>query len=112
MGLFQESFKIEIERLEEEKLQLEIRLKEIHGNNSSIVITEETILKLLSNFRKFVKERNSAECMKFIQHYVKKVIVYPDKVEAVYTVATLFKDDNEFQITSENKIAEDGRIAV
>jgi len=40
----------------------------------------------LSSFQKSVRERNIIECKEFVQNYIEKVLVYPDRVEATFKI--------------------------
>lgn len=94
---FQESFKIEVTELEQEKLKHQTRLLELQDRECKPVFTEDMFRALVTNFHKLVRERNLSECKKFLQRYVQKVVVFPDRVEVIYTMATsLFEGEEGF----------------
>lgn len=74
----------ELEKLENEKKELENQLNELKNNSPKTIIDEETLKKILSAFRQFVKERNIPEVKKFINQYVDKVLVFEDHVKVVF----------------------------
>ena len=51
-------------------------------------IVEEDVRKALSKFKEFMKENNYIECKNFINQYIDKIIVYRDKVEVTFKVAS------------------------
>lgn len=51
-------------------------------------IVEEYVRNALSKFKEFMKENNYIECKNFINQYIDKIIVYRDKVEVTFKVAS------------------------
>ena len=88
----------QIKSLDSSKKDLEKRIEE-----SKITafppIVEEDVRKALSKFKEFMKGNNYIECKNFINQYIDKIIVYKDKVEVTFKVASAifnasFPDDN------------------
>jgi site-specific DNA recombinase len=85
-GISVETVKDELKRLEERKRFVEDYLKDIHLKNNVAVISEEAIVELIGKSREFVKNHNISECQNFIHSYIKKVIVYNDRVEVLFKI--------------------------
>ena len=97
-GVNQELMIEQIKSLDSSKKDLEKRIEE-----SKITafppIVEEYVRNALSEFKEFMKENNYIECKNFINQYIDKIIVYKDKVEVTFKVASAifnasFPDDN------------------
>ena len=97
-GFIQATFKEKMSELEEQKLRLEVRIQEIRMKSKCKILTEEAIKNLFSVFKNFVAEKNIPECKKFIDSYVEKVLVFPDRVEVTLKVA--IENGNSLQLTS------------
>lgn len=86
-GVNQELMIEQIKSLDSSKKDLEKRIEE-----SKITafppIVEEDVRKALSKFKEFMKENNYIECKNFINQYIDKIIVYRDKVEVTFKVAS------------------------
>ena len=56
---------------------------------------------LLINFSGYVITRNIPECKKFIQNFVKEVVVYKEHIEVIFNVSfSLFKNSGEIEVIS------------
>ena len=56
---------------------------------------------LLNNFSGYVITRNIPECKKFIQDFVKEVVVYKEHIEVIFNVSfSLFKNSGEIEVIS------------
>lgn len=88
-GFIQEEFKERMENLRLEKIKLGQKLVDININENIPEVTEENIKQLCSKFKEFVINRNIPECKKFIQDFVKEVIVFKDHVEVIFNMAFL-----------------------
>lgn len=86
-GVNQELMIEQIKSLDSSKKDLEKRIEE-----SKITafppIVEDDVRKALSKFKEFMKENNYIECKNFINKYIDKIIVYKDKVEVTFKVAS------------------------
>lgn len=58
---------------------------------------------LLNNFSGYVITRNIPECKKFIQDFVKEVVVYKEHIEVIFNVSFLFKNSGEIEVISKIK---------
>lgn len=59
---------------------------------------------LLSNFKGYVISRNIPECKKFIQDFVKEVIVYKEHIEVIFNVSySLLKSSDGVKVISKIK---------
>ena len=85
-GFIQEEFKVKMEELKERKVYLEGRLVDIEASQSVTKVTEEDIRGLLDGFKKYVVSKNIPECKKFIQDFVREVIVYKTHVEVIFNM--------------------------
>ena len=94
-GYAESAFKDKIAELEDEKVALETRLKELGSTDPALNMDEETLRKLISKFKGFVQEKNIPECKKFIQSFVDRVVVYKDHVEVTLKVTSNFSAQNE-----------------
>ncbi|WP_027400085.1 recombinase family protein [Anaerovorax odorimutans] len=88
-GFYQEEFKTKIESLKQRKIDLEASLKEISVENKAPIVTETDIRKLILDFKEYVIRKNVPECKKFIQDFVKEVIVYNEHIEVIFNVSFL-----------------------
>jgi site-specific DNA recombinase len=105
-GYTKSAFKDKISELEKLKNELELRLKEIELTNSSLSVNESMLRKMIAMFQQYVKEQNIPECKKFIDSFLQKVVIYKDKVEVVFKIAsTSFEGQNDCLIfKTEEKI--------
>ncbi|OLN33846.1 Recombinase [Desulfosporosinus metallidurans] len=78
----------ELDRLELLKQNLEIKLNGIMNTQENIkVIDEETIKKILSEYKKHIHDRNTYEVKKFISQFVQKVEIYKDYIKVVLSLS-------------------------
>ena len=94
-GFSQSSMVGKLAELEERKAQVESRLQENRNKLQREPVTEEAVRKLLGRFREFVRARDIPEIKKFINSFVKKVIVSKGHVVVVFLFAqyALFHND-------------------
>lgn len=97
----QEEFKRKMDELKERKSELEFKQAQIKSTEIEERITEEDLRKLLNNFSGYVITRNIPECKKFIQDFVKEVVVYKEHIEVIFNVSfSLFKNSGEIEVVS------------
>lgn len=103
-GFMQEEFKEKMDELKERKAELEFKQAQIKSCEIEQRITEEDVRGLLNNFSGYVITRNIPECKKFIQDFVKEVVVYKEHIEVVFNVSfSLFKNSGEIEVISKIK---------
>lgn len=91
-GFMQEEFKTKMEELKNKKSDLEYKMTQLESKDMTQIITEEDVRSLLNNFSGYVISRNIPECKKFIQDFVKEVVVYKEHIEVIFNVSfSLFK---------------------
>lgn len=104
-GYVESAFKDKMAELEDQKIALETRLKELGSSDPALNMDEETLRKLISKFKGFVQEKNIPECKKFIQSFVDRVVVYKDHVEVTLKVTSNFSAQSEcLMLKTEEKI--------
>lgn len=86
-GYMQPEFKEKMTELDEQKAICETQLFEIHVPEERTVVTEPMLRKMIGMFRDFVQAKNIPECKKFIQSFVKRVVVFHDRVEVTMRLA-------------------------
>lgn len=100
-GFMQEEFKTKIDELKQRKSELEFKQTQMNINKIEERITEEDVRNLLNNFSGYVITRNIPECKKFIQDFVKEVVVYKEHIEVIFNVSfSLFKNSGDIEIIS------------
>ena len=86
-GIYDDSVSLELKSLRERKNEIQLALnnesKRVEINS---VITEDMVRDTLYKFKDYVREKNIAECKKFIKSFVDKVIVYRDYIEVIFKV--------------------------
>ena len=103
-GFMQEEFKIKMDELKERKAELEFKQAQIKSCEIEQRITEADVRGLLNNFSGYVITRNIPECKKFIQDFVKEVVVYKEHIEVIFNVSfSLFKNSGEIEVISKIK---------
>ncbi len=83
----QEEFKVNMDELKERKSELEFKQAQLKSDEMTQIVTEEDLRKLLNNFNGYVISRNIPECKKFIQDFVKEVVVYKEHIEIIFNVS-------------------------
>ncbi|WP_283694572.1 zinc ribbon domain-containing protein [Clostridium perfringens] len=100
-GFMQEEFKAKMDELKARKAELEFKQDQIESSEIEQRITEEDVRKLLNNFSGYVISRNIPECKKFIQDFVKEVVVYKEHIEVIFNVSfSLFKNGLGIELVS------------
>lgn len=100
-GFMQEEFKMKMDELKNRKSELEFKLSELKSDEIIQLVTESDIKKLLNNFSSYVISRNIPECKKFIQDFVKEVIVYKGHIEVIFNVSfSLLKNSEGLEVVS------------
>ena len=87
LGVAKETFVEKINALQITKKELETRIVE-GSNKKPLDVSEEQIRLALSNFKEYVKENNTVEIKAFLNAYIDKVVVNPNDVEVIFTVAS------------------------
>lgn len=72
--------------LETHKNALEDRLKNLHHAQAGRVVEVEQIQELIEHSREFVLTKNLAECRRFIESYIEKVLVFHEHVEIYFKI--------------------------
>lgn len=85
-GISVDTVKEELMKLEERKRFLEKHLHELSLKNKVTELSEEAVNELLERPREFIRTHNLAECQNFIDSYVKKVLVFNDRVEVFFKI--------------------------
>jgi site-specific DNA recombinase len=87
-GRISAALKDKLAALEEERDGLINRKSQIQTEVSNQTITPEVLQRMAMLFQQFVKENNIPECRSFIETYVERVLLYNDRVEATFRVAS------------------------
>jgi site-specific DNA recombinase len=88
-GAEEKTVRGKIRDLEQKKSYARRHLREMKEQNEIEPISEDTVLDLLSKSKRLLKahdKSNEAERRNFIRSYVKKVIVYEDKIKVVFNI--------------------------
>lgn len=100
-GFMQEEFKEKMDELKERKAELEFKQAQIKSCEIEQRITEEDVRGLLNNFSGYVITRNIPECKKFIQSFVKEVVIYKEHIEVTFNVSfSLLKNNHGVEVKS------------
>lgn len=103
-GFVQEEFKIKMDELKGRKSDIEYKLIQFKSNELTQIVTEESVRDLLKDFRGYVTSRNIPECKKFIQDFVKEVVVYKEHIEVIFNVSfSLLKKNDGIELVSKVK---------
>lgn len=86
-GFIQEEFKVKMDELKERKSELEFKQSQLKADDIAQVVTEADVRMLLNNFKGYVISRNIPECKKFIQDFVKEVVVHKEHIEVIFNVS-------------------------
>ena len=100
-GFMQEEFKNKMDELKGRKSELEFKLSELKSDEITQLVNEKDVRNLLNNFSGYVISRNIPECKKFVQDFVKEVIVYKEHIEVIFNVSfSLFKNNHGVEVKS------------
>ncbi|HIG0357628.1 TPA: hypothetical protein ACX96U_002976 [Clostridium sporogenes] len=89
---------------EKKKSYLEFKKAQLKSNDISQVVAEKDVRNLLNNFSGYVISRNIPECKKFIQDFVKEVVVYKEHIEVIFNVPfNMFKNCEGVEVFSKIK---------
>lgn len=100
-GFMQEELKVKMDELKNRKSELELKLSELKSDEITQVVTESDVRSLLNNFSGYVMSRNIPECKKFIQSFVKEVVIYKEHIEVTFNVSfSLFKNNQGVEVKS------------
>lgn len=100
-GFMQEEFKAKMDELKERKSELEFKQAQLKSDEITQIVTEEDVRKLLNNFSGYVISRNIPECKKFIQSFVKEVVIYKEHIEVIFNVSfALLKNYEGVEVVS------------
>jgi site-specific DNA recombinase len=83
-----------LKELEERKIFYEAQIKNIGETIKMSAVNESMIQNLAEKSRDFIKAKNIPECRNFIENYVKKVLVYNDRVEVIFKIHVPSDDNN------------------
>ena len=87
--------------LKSRKSELEFKLLELKSDEITQVVTERDVRILLNNFSSYVMSRNIPECKKFIQSFVKEVVIYKEHIEVTFNVSfSLLKINQGVEVVS------------
>ena len=101
-GFMQEEFKVKMDELKNKKSELEFKLSELKSDEITQVVTENDVRSLLNNFSGYVISRNIPQCKKFIQSFVKEVVIYKEHIEVTFNVSfSLLKNSGGIEVGSE-----------
>ncbi|MEK3688259.1 recombinase family protein [Paenibacillus sp. FSL R10-2736] len=97
-GFTQSSFGVKLDKLENEKAQLEVQIAERQFSKEHPLITEVELRQLFVEFKEYISTRNVPEIKKFIGSYVDKVIIYNEHVEVIFKLDAvgITLDGNDF----------------
>lgn len=100
-GFMQEEFKMKLDDLKERKTELEFKMTQMESTEIANRVTEEDIRNLLNNFSGYVINRNIPECKKFIQDFVKEVIIHKGHIEVSFNVSfSMLKNNEGIEVSS------------
>ena len=103
-GFMQEEFKVKMDELKNRKSELEFKLSELKSDEITQVVTESDVRNLLNNFSGYVMSRNIPECKRFIQSFVKEVVIYKEHIEVTFNVSfSLLKNNQGVEVKSKIK---------
>lgn len=103
-GFVQEEFKIKMDELKGRKSDIEYKLIQFKSNELTQIVTEKNVRDLLKDFRGYATSRNIPECKKFIQDFVKEVVVYKEHIEVIFNVSfSLLKKNDGIELVSKVK---------
>lgn len=94
-GISIDLVKEEIKGLEERKLAVEGRIKDIQAKNSAAALSEETLIGMIAKSRNFIESRNIAECRNLIGNYIESVIVHCDRVDIRFKIGVPEGEESE-----------------
>lgn len=103
-GFMQEEFKVKMDELKEKKTDLQFKLAQLKTDDITHIVTEADVRALLNSFSGYVISRNIPECKKFIQDFVKEVVVYKEHIEVIFNVSfNLLKNGGRVEVISRVK---------
>lgn len=83
-GIPSDTLMEKLKQLEESKVQQKERIAELEKSMKNINIDENTIQNLIEHSREFIMTKNLPVCKNILKEYIKKVVVYMDKVEIYF----------------------------
>lgn len=84
-GIISKSITTQLNQREDEKIELEYELDKVKASTMQQEINEEMILNIVNHFKANLSKNNTVEVKKFVQAFVKKVIVKEDHIIVVFT---------------------------
>lgn len=66
---------------------MEFKQSQLKADDIAQIVTEADVRMLLNNFNDYVISRNIPECKKFIQDFVKEVVVHKEHIEVIFNVS-------------------------
>ncbi|KMT20795.1 hypothetical protein [Clostridium cylindrosporum] len=70
-----------------QKSELEFKQSKLKSDDIAQMVTGADVRMLLNNFKGYVISRNILECKKFIQDFVKEVVVHKEHIEVIFNVS-------------------------
>lgn len=95
-GISIETVKEKLQRLEQQKHQLQHNIEEL-TINVNLQISENMVYKLVEKAKEFIKNKNLPECKSFINSYIEKVVVYSEKVQVRFKINIPSKDNKALE---------------
>lgn len=85
-GISIDTVKDDLMNIEQQKQYLECYIRELEAENRANSISEEQVREIIRKSCEFIRTHNAAECRNFIDSYIKRVIVYEDRVDIIFKV--------------------------
>ncbi len=85
-GIINDSIKNELTKLENEKTDLENKLNFLNSVKEIKEISKDDILKVIRNDINVIKTLSEEEQKVILHKYIKKILVYPDKIEITFNI--------------------------
>ncbi len=83
-GFTSDTLTDKLKQLEQSKAQQKEHIAELEKSIKNINIDENTIQNLIEHSREFIMTKNLPVCKNILKEYIKKVVVYMDKVEIYF----------------------------
>jgi site-specific DNA recombinase len=93
-GISIDTVKEKLQRLEQQKHSLQHNIEEL-TINVNLQMSENMVCELVENAKEFIRSKNLPQCKTFINSYIEKVVVYPEKVQVRFKI-NVPTTDNKF----------------
>ncbi len=87
-GLMEDDFSEILNQIKADEQLLTARLEQLNVKNPEMIINEDDLRGMISQFSEYVISRDIPECKKFINQFVESVVVYDTKVEVTLRVTS------------------------